>query len=480
MVELDISLKIAPKTRVSVLPFFAESKKIALRKAFRGLSPAQKRAVRNSFKYGCVPKEGFFPVYSVDAAVLVYFLGEKKSFSRRDARDSGEKVGDISKKYELDEVTILQGILDDEFHRAFCEGVALGTYEFLEYKGAEAKKENNVRLKKIHFFGAPNPKELMRLISVTESVKLTKDMVNMPPMDGTTSYVERMARDIAKFSRKISLTVLGEKDLKKLGCGGILAVGQASLHESKLIILKYGGGKKEAPLALVGKGVTFDTGGLNIKVSQMRSMKQDLAGAATILGAFSAAVKTGIAKNLIAVIPTVENAINEKAYKPDDVITMYNGKTVEVTNTDAEGRLILADALAYAEKILKPRAMVDAATLTGSCFYAVDDDITAALSNDPNLVLALKKASDMTDEPIWELPLHQQYKERLKSNVADIVNHTKKIKAGTIEGGLFLQHFVSDETPWCHLDIASVGFDENHHAGTGRDVRLLLSFIENY
>ncbi|MBI5755203.1 hypothetical protein HZA41_03230, partial [Candidatus Peregrinibacteria bacterium] len=280
---------------------------------------------------------------------------------------------------------------------------------------------------------------------------------------------------------KFSLKVFGKKELLKMKCGGILAVSRASAEEPLMIVMEYHGDGKEAPIALVGKGVTYDCGGLSLKIGQsLRFMKQDLGGAATLLGALLTASLLGFKKNVVAVLPIVENLINEKSYKVDDVISMHNGKTVEVTNTDAEGRLILADALSYADTTWKPRALIDIATLTGGAFMAVGDDLTAIMSNNPALCSFFKTTALSVDEPVWELPLHKPYLKHFESKVADIVNSSLKMKARTIEGGLFLQHFVHEKTPWCHLDIASVAFDEIQGLATGRNVRMLVKFLEKF
>ncbi len=479
MLDIEITSKLDRKKVVSLIPFFPDEISKGLRRAFRGLSPAQKRAVRNVFKNGTLPKSGVFPVYSVDKMVLVHFLAEKKNFTRRDAYEAGFGISDVTKRFKLTEINVLSGGLSQEYGQSYSLGLCLGTYEFLDYK-KKSQKPDDVRLKKIIFYGSKNEEKEKRFKTLFEALKLTKDLINIPPSDSNPDYVEALTKRLYKELRHVSLKIFNAKDLKKMGCNGILGVGKASMHEPRLIILNYAGGKKEAPIVLVGKCVTYDTGGLNIKTSSMRTMKQDLAGAATMLGALYFASKLGLKKNIIVVIPVVENAINEKSYKPDDVLTMHNGKTVEVTNTDAEGRLILADALSYADEHFKPRAMVDAATLTGACMYAVGDDIIAALSNNSDLLLALKKASSDVDEPLWELPLHEKYKKQFESSIADIVNNTKKLRCGTIEGGLFLQHFVSEKTPWCHLDIASVAFDENANLATGRGVRMMVEFLEQY
>lgn len=468
-----------------LLPVFSDEFSAEKRKIFRGLSPLQKRALRTALKNAKFPPTGFVPVFSgKDAPVFVQILGKKAEVARRDVRENAASVASFFKKYAFDAILILPGSLDKKGESAFSEGVIFGSYEFSGFFGKktiDAEKESGAKIpSQFVFWGKTQSARQKELEAIAEGIALTKDIINTPPSIARPSFVEEQARGIAK-KPGVSLTVFGKKDLEKMNCGGILAVGRASREEPRLLVLEYRGGKKsEKPIVLVGKGVTFDTGGHNIKGRYMRWMKQDLGGAATVLGAFSAAAALGIPKNFIAVIPTVENMVSPDAYFPDDVLRMYNGMTVEVDNTDAEGRLILADALAYADDKLNPRAMVDLATLTGACIYAVGDDFTAGLSTNPKLFSALKKSSETVDEPLWELPLHARYAKSLKSAIADIVNCSDGIKPGTIEGGLFLQNFVKKETPWCHLDIASVAFDEKVGLATGRDVRLLVDFVKNF
>jgi len=483
MISISFSEKTDLKTPVLV-PLYSDNLDVKKRKIFRGLTRAQKRAVRSALVNGIAPESGIMPIFSGDAPVFLQVMGKQKDLQRREIRESGEKVFQFSKSYSLENIIITPGSLDKTLFNAFQEGVLLGSYDFTQYKGKknEEKEKKKKELKKAIFFSPGEKKEAEILTQKAEGVMLTKDLINMPPSDANPTYIAKTAEKIAKLQKKVSCKIFGEKELTKMNCGGILGVGRGSRHESKLIVLEYKNGKKsEKPIALIGKGVTFDTGGNNIKGNHMRWMKQDLGGAATVLGAFTTIASLGIKKNVFAIIPTVENVVDKDSYFPDDILTMYNGMTVEVHNTDAEGRLILADALAYTDEKLKPRVMVDLATLTGACSYAVGDDFVAGLSNEKKLFSALKKSSEEVDEPLWELPLHKRYAKRyLQSATADIVNCGDGPRAGTIEGGLFLQNFINEETPWCHLDIASVAFDEKSGLATGRGVRTLVDFVENF
>ncbi len=482
MLTLSFSPKVDPKKQNILIPLFFDTAKKLDPKVLKRLSNSQKEIILEILKAGNFPEKGIFPVMCEESTVYFYFLGTKKDYSSHEAREAGENVFSLANTYRLKELAIFPGELEKECVSAFQEGVVLGAYEFEEWKGVkyQEKTKKKTKLSHVQFVQSENAEYKKRLEIIFEAVKYAKDIINTPSQEATPGYLAKLAEKFAKSLKKVSVKIFGEKDLKKLGCEGILSVGKGSEEESKLIILAYSAGGKEAPIALVGKGVTFDTGGLSIKPARyMATMKQDLGGAATVLGAFYAIASSGVKKNVLAVIPTVENAVSACSYKPDDVLKMYNGVTVEVTNTDAEGRLILADALAYTEKKLSPRAMIDLATLTGACAYAVGNDFTAALTNNRKLITALKKAADETDELVWELPLHKRYIKQMKSPVADIVNSADKLKPGTIEGALFLSHFVAEKTPWCHLDIASVAFDDAKGMATGQNVRLLLELVKN-
>lgn len=470
-----------------IFPFFAENIHKAQRKSFADLSRAQTRAVKQAFKNTDIHQEGVFPIFSSDSTVYVYFLGKEKDYDSRSAREAGEKIFGLAKKFRLSSLSVSAGTLwkDASLKIAFFEGVALGTYEFNEYKGdkfVKSQEESGAKpVEKITLLSSENILLQERITVLSESVRLTKDIINTPPSIATPSFVEKIIKEKFAKIKNTKVSVVSQKELTKLGAGGILGVGQASDEESRFLIVEYKGGKKEAPLALVGKGVTYDTGGLSLKPAQyMLGMKQDLGGCATVMGAVFAAASLKIKKNIVVLTPLAENLVSRDAYKPDDVLTMMNGKTVEVINTDAEGRLLLADALTYTERTFSPRAIVDLATLTGACAYAVGNDFAAVLSTNKALTSSLVKASDKVGEPIWELPLHARYEKLLSSPIADLLNSASKLKAGTIEGGLFLKNFVTDKTPWCHMDIASVAFDDNERVATGRQVRLLIDWMENF
>ena len=483
---ISCSFSLAPESTAPVfVPLFSEDLDPKRRKVFRFLTRAQKRALRSVLAKNFAPQSGAHPIFSGDAPVYLFLLGKRAEAERRDIFEAGQNIFASANAFALEKITVTPGSLSEKEFAAFQEGALLGSYEFLDFKGKKKgekkEKEEGKKLKKIVFAGRDNKKHSEYIRAAAEGVQLTKNIINTPPSVANPDFMEEKVRELEKQLKNVKISVLPRKKLEELGCGGIVNVGRGSRFAPRLLLLEYTGGKKgEKPIALVGKGVTFDTGGNNIKGRHMRWMKQDLGGAATVLGAFFAIASLELKKNVLAVLPVVENTVSRDAYLPDDVLQMYNGMTVEVDNTDAEGRLILADALSYAEEKYAPRAMIDLATLTGACVYAVGNDFTAALTNDKKLLDALKKSSENTDEPLWELPLHKRYAKALKSEIADIVNCSDGLKPGTIEGGLFLQNFVSEKTPWCHLDIASVAFDEKRGLATGRNVRLLLDFVDRF
>jgi leucyl aminopeptidase len=322
--------------------------------------------------------------------------------------------------------------------------------------------------------------------SYCEGAVLARDLINGPPSDVTPKVLADTARKIAK-GKGIQLKVYDKKALKRMGAGGILGVNIGSSQEPFLIHLHYKpSGKPKKSIAIVGKGITFDSGGLSLKpAGSMETMKMDMSGAAAVLGVFSQLSRFKPNVEIHGIIPTTENMPGGKAYKPGDVLKALNGKTMEVLNTDAEGRLILADALSYAVR-QKADEIVDMATLTGACVVALGSLVSGAMTNNPKLLERVKKSTLSTGESIWELPLVKEYREDIKSKVADIKNIGGGREAGTITAGLFLQEFVGD-TPWVHLDIAGPAYLEREfpalpylsHGGTGLMVRSLLTFLRH-
>lgn len=313
--------------------------------------------------------------------------------------------------------------------------------------------------------------------AIANGVKLARDLGNRPPNICTPTHLAAQARALAKKHPKLSVQVLDEREIKRLKMGALLSVTQGAKEPARLIVLRYqGAGTRQAPVALCGKGITFDTGGISLKPpAKMDEMKFDMCGAAGVIGTMAAIGELQPRINVVAIVPACENMPSDRATRPGDIVKSMSGQTVEILNTDAEGRLILCDAITYAQRF-KPRCIIDVATLTGACVIAVGNVYTGLFSNDDDLADGLLAAGQRSLDPAWRLPADEEYGETLKSNFADFAN------AGSREGGAsiaanFLSRFVG-ETPWAHLDIAGVAWKVSAEKGaTGRAVPLLTDFL---
>jgi leucyl aminopeptidase len=323
-------------------------------------------------------------------------------------------------------------------------------------------------------------------IIVADAVNKAREWIDMPPSQLTPPIMADAAHAIAEKYR-MPITIFGEQQIIDMGMGGLAAVSRGSDIECRLVIMEYKTEAKNAPtVAFVGKGITFDSGGLSLKPARsMETMKDDMSGAAAVIATMEALAQLKPLINVIGVAPLSENLPSGKATKPGDIIRFYNGKTAEVKNTDAEGRLILADALSYTVKKYAPDAIIDLATLTGACAHALGPFYCGMMSEHDELVTRMKLSSERSGDRVWRLPLHDDYKAAIKSNLADICNiGNEKIMAGAITAAHFLQHFVGD-TPWAHLDIAGTAFDVPNvpylRAGaTGFGVRLLIDLAMHW
>ena len=367
--------------------------------------------------------------------------------------------------------------------QAVVEGMVLGAYRFDRYKSTT---EDEAALERVTILGPPRwngraVKEAIRRGEIVSgAASWARDLVNTPAADMTPAVLAEQARAMAE-EVGLEVKVWTEKELEEGGFGGILGVGRGSVNPPRLIELTYrGAAASQAPIALTGKGISFDSGGLSIKPADgMETMKCDMGGAASILATMRAIAELKPKLNVIAAIPSAENMPSGSATRPGDVLRHRGGKTSEVLNTDAEGRLVLADALAYlAEK--EPKVIIDTATLTGACMVALGTDVWGVLSNDRALARELVGAGEAAGEPGWELPLHRPYRKLIDSEVADIKNIGKRY-GGAITAALFLSEFVGD-TPWAHIDIAGPAFAEKAgdyvpKGGTGVPVRTLVRYV---
>lgn len=430
------------------------------------------------------PTEGFLA-----GRVIALGLGNKQKIGAEILRRAGGRLARRAREIRVEEISIeWPRSLKADSIKAFTVGIILGSYQFNRYK--TQLKDAPKGIQKLNFkvpseVLAASKSAIKTAESDCEGVLLARDLINGAPSDVTPKVLADTARKIAKGPVKLKLYTL--KDLKRMGAGGILGVNIGSAQEPYLIHLHYKpAGKARKSVAIVGKGITFDSGGLSLKpAGSMETMKMDMSGAAAVLGVFSQLVKARPQVEVHGIIATTENMPGGKAYKPGDVLKAINGKTMEVLNTDAEGRLVLSDALSYAVQ-QKPDQIIDLATLTGACVVALGSLVTGAMGNDPKLMEEIKQATESEGERIWELPLVNEYRDDIKSKVADIKNIGGGREAGSIIGGLFLQEFVGDK-PWVHLDIAGPAYLEREYSsvpyltygGTGLMVRSLLAFLGN-
>jgi leucyl aminopeptidase len=326
--------------------------------------------------------------------------------------------------------------------------------------------------------GADAQTGLDQAVAIAEGVRFARELANLPPNICNPAYIAAQAQAFADTQDKVGCDVLDHVEMEKLGFGSLLAVARGSINKPRLIALEYKGGNDgDKPYAFVGKGVTFDSGGISLKPGAgMEEMKFDMGGAAGVLGAFVAAVKMGLKLNLVCVVPSVENMPDGDSYRPSDVLTSLSGLTIEVLNTDAEGRLILCDALTWTAQKFQPQVLIDAATLTGACVIALGKHATGLMSKHDDLAAELLAAGEETLDRAWRLPLWDDYQTQLDSGFADVANIGGK-SAGAITAACFLSRF-TDGQRWAHLDIAGTAWDEGRKGlATGRPVALLAQWL---
>jgi leucyl aminopeptidase len=415
-------------------------------------------------------------------------LGEKKNVTleklRRAAATGAKKARSLKARTIAVEVPAnLQEKRDSLF--ALAEGAFLSLYRFDKYftkkKDEETVPEDLIFCSTESSVASLGPQVLVRAQIVCEATFLARDLENAPANEIYPETLAKAAKDSAERNG-YTATILDEFEIKELGMGGVVGVSQGSERPPRFIILEYGAQSKQ-PVVLVGKGVTFDTGGISIKPSSgMAEMKMDMSGAAAVIGTFEAVSRLRLPVHIIGLIPAVENMPSGKSVRPGDILRHYNGKTSEVDNTDAEGRLILADALGYAEKF-KPSAVIDLATLTGACVVALGHYATGMMGNDDRLMKTLKIAGEKTYERVWRLPMFDEYEKLIKSDVADVKNVGGRW-GGAITAAWFLKKFIGDYK-WTHLDIAGTAILEENldyapRGGSGVGVRLLTEFLKNW
>jgi len=421
--------------------------------------------------------------------VMLIGAGEEKKLTLQKLRSLSvnvarklERSGARDVSVYLTELSVKGATFADKV-QAVAEGVWLGLYSFEKYK--TSKQERGRALRSLTIM-VPSRRELEiaqeavdRARAVASGTNFARDLANEPGNICTPEFLGDQAQALSH--KQLNVTVMDKKAIEKAGFTALLAVNQGSANEPRFIVLDYKGGKEgDAAIALVGKGLTFDAGGISIKpAAQMDEMKYDMCGSAAVLGIFKAVTEMNLPVNLLGVIPSTENMLGAAAYKPGDVITSYKGITIEVQNTDAEGRIILADALAYAVE-QKPAEIIDFATLTGACVIALGGQATGLMGTDEKLKAGLKLSGTHTHDRVWELPMFDEYQEQIKSDIADIKNVGGR-EAGTITAACFLSRFI-DDVAWAHLDIAGTawnmkGTDISAKGATGAGVRLMVDYL---
>jgi len=418
------------------------------------------------------------------ARIAVVGLGSREDFDPERVRVAAALAARTAASVEA--ASIAWALPDagepDAVAAALVEGTILMTYRFDRYKQPESEDEPKPEVESLVLLGAGDVADAVEAARVaSEAENRARELQDLPGNVATPTFLADRARELASAHEAVSVEVMERDELERLGMGGLIAVSQGSAAPPCLIVLRYAGGGDAAPLALIGKAVTFDSGGISIKpAARMQEMKMDMSGGAAVLEAVAAIAELGLSINVLAAIPATENMPSGTATRPGDVITQHNGKTVEVINTDAEGRLILADALSWCAE-QKPERMVDLATLTGAVVVALGSTYAGLISNDDEWAQQVEEAGERTGELAWRLPLHPEYKELTKGTITDLINSSDKRKAGPLYAGSFLEEFVGG-IPWVHLDIAGTAWDVGREyqgkGATGYGVRLLVALAQ--
>ena len=432
-------------------------------------------------------KKKDFLNFNISPNQKIILIKVKKKQSSTDIEKLGANFYNFVKSNLISDLTFFdKNIFDSQsknFIDEFLHGMQLKSYEFKKYK---TKKVNtDIIINIITSRKVPSKMKKNRFTSILEGTNFTKDLVSEP---GNILHPDEYAKRILQLKKfGIKVRVYNKKELKKLGMGALLGVGQGSVRGSYLVTLEWNGGRSvDKPVAFVGKGVCFDTGGYSLKPARfMEDMTYDMAGSAAVVGLMKTLALRKANVNAVGVVGLVENMVSGNAQRPGDIVKSYSGKTIEVLNTDAEGRLVLADALTFTEKKFKPKFIVDLATLTGAIIVSLGSEYGGLFSNDDKLSNQLIEAGHKVDEKLWRMPLHKNFDKLINSKNADMQNINYVGGAGSTTAAQFLQRFILNKTPWAHLDIAGMAFSKyggalNSGGATGYGVRLLNKLVEDY
>ena len=480
-IKINYKNIISTKSTINLVLFVNENFNIKDIKKY--ISNSEFSYIADLLKNSDLKKDTLF--FEVNSKKTIFLVSVKKNIKISDIENLGAKFHSYINFDKKDDYFINSDTVNDKtknFIGHFLHGLKLKSYEFNIYKSKINKK-----IVSINVMGKKNKistKDHLRFKALEEGSFFARDLVSEP---GNILHPDEYAKRIntlKKFGLKIN--IYDEKKLKKLGMNALLGVGQGSIRGSYLVTMEWNGAKNNSnPLAFVGKGVCFDTGGYSLKPAKfMEDMTYDMAGSATVVGLMKNLAIRKAKINAVGVVGLVENMVSGNAQRPGDIVKSYSGKTIEVLNTDAEGRLVLADALTFTEKKFKPKFMVDLATLTGAIIVSLGSEYAGLFSNDDKLSKQLLEAGDKVEEKLWRMPLHKNFDKLIDSKNADMQNINYVGGAGSTTAAQFLQRFILNKTPWAHLDIAGMAFSKyggalNSGGATSYGVRLLNQLIED-
>ncbi len=473
--------------KLAVIPQFLY-KKLMIKHTFAAEKPKSGTFFNIKFEFGDSDPQSFFNRDTKEITILI----DKKNLNRRKLILLLRKIIFISKSTKVKKISLdVKALADLKIAEDANLGVLIGenfemaNFEFVKYKTPPKKGWNFVT--DVVLYGEISEglkKGLKKGQIIGLEVNKCRELANTSGADMTPQKLAEAAKKLASET-KTKITVFGQKEIKKLKMGGILGVSRGSKESPRFIIVEYNGAPSGQPIVLIGKGVTFDTGGLNVKTGDsMNEMHMDMSGGAAVIHAIAAAAKLGIKKNIIGLIPAVENMPSGESYRPGDILKSMSGKTIEIGNTDAEGRVILADAITYAKKY-NPKIVIDVATLTGAAIAALGFQASAIFSKDESVIKKCIESGESSGDYVWPLPLWDEYEEEVRGTFGDVVNSSKSRYGGAINGAMFLYQFAKDlKCPWLHIDIAprmtSVEGENLTKGAAGAPVRLLIKILETF
>ncbi len=434
--------------------------------------------------------EAMFIPLAGTPAVIICGLGKADEIDMESLRRSASVATGLCRDRSITSVTVLlpqvKGLDGASVLESVAEGLILSNYSYNKYKTAGGDNGKVLLKSAVFLTGEKKAASILKKVGiVSRNTLLCRDLINEISEKSDPLGIAREARTLGRLPG-VTCTVYGKKEIEKMKMGLLLAVNKGSRRPPALVVLAYRGNPRSTKFfSIIGKGITFDSGGMNLKPSgHIEDMRTDMAGAAAAMFTLKAVAELKLPKNVYAVLPLTENMLSNDSYRPGDVFTAYDGTTVEIGNTDAEGRLILADAIAFTEKRLRPECIVDIATLTGACVVTFGEIVAGYLTTDDALGRLLEDAGNATGEVIWRLPLHRDYEENLKSDIADISNISAEKNSGTIMGGMFLKKFVKTKK-WAHIDIAGTARNSKPRSyrpknATGFGVRLIVEAVASW